>query len=435
MISNGERQAPKSEGGRAGLRLGRLPGGAAARSSRPATSRPGSGAPVELVGVAVRRLDAPRDIEVPDGLLTTDATGARRPRRRRPGRRGDRRHRARPLADPGRARERQVASSPPTRRCSPRTARRSSRPPRRPAATSTTRPPSPARSRSCGRCASRSPATGSPGCSASSTAPPTSSSTRWTPPAPASPRRSRRPRSSGTPRPTRPPTSRASTPPPRPRSWPRSPSTPASPPPTCTARASPRSPPPTSRPPREMDSVVKLLAICELRETEDGQSAVAVRVHPAMIPRSHPLASVREAYNAVFVESEAAGQLMFYGPGAGGAPTASAVLGDLVTVARNRLADTRGRRRVGVRRPRGAADGGDRHPLPRRDRRRRPRRRARRGRDRVRRARRLDPDRPPGGSRRRRPARRRLATRRPTPSSPRPSRRCAAWTSSARSPR
>ncbi|CAI9405215.1 homoserine dehydrogenase [Nocardioides sp. T2.26MG-1] len=93
---------------------------------------------------------------------------------------------------------------------------------------------------------------------------------------------------------------------------------------------------------REMGCVVKLLAICELRETEDGQSAVAVRVHPAMIPRSHPLASVREAFNAVFVESEAAGQLMFYGPGAGGAPTASAVLGDLVTVARNRLAGTRG---------------------------------------------------------------------------------------------
>ena len=93
---------------------------------------------------------------------------------------------------------------------------------------------------------------------------------------------------------------------------------------------------------REMNSVVKLLAICELRETDEGQSAVAVRVHPAMIPRSHPLASVREAFNAVFVESEAAGQLMFYGPGAGGSPTASAVLGDLVTVARNRLADTRG---------------------------------------------------------------------------------------------
>ncbi len=61
-----------------------------------------------------------------------------------------------------------------------------------------------------------------------------------------------------------------------------------------------------------------------------------------MIPAAHPLASVREAYNAVFVESEAAGQLMFYGPGAGGAPTASAVLGDLVTAARNRLAGVRG---------------------------------------------------------------------------------------------
>ncbi len=93
---------------------------------------------------------------------------------------------------------------------------------------------------------------------------------------------------------------------------------------------------------KDMGSVVKLLAICELKATDDGQSSVAVRVHPAMIPRSHPLASVREAYNAVFVESEAAGQLMFYGPGAGGAPTASAVLGDLVTVARNVLADKRG---------------------------------------------------------------------------------------------
>ena len=93
---------------------------------------------------------------------------------------------------------------------------------------------------------------------------------------------------------------------------------------------------------RDMNSVVKLLAIAELIQTSSGDDAVAVRVHPAMIPRSHPLASVREAFNAVFVESEAAGQLMFYGPGAGGAPTASAVLGDLVTVARNRLAGTRG---------------------------------------------------------------------------------------------
>jgi len=93
---------------------------------------------------------------------------------------------------------------------------------------------------------------------------------------------------------------------------------------------------------RDMGGVVKLLAICELMSQDGGDDAVAVRVHPAMIPRSHPLASVREAYNAVFVESEAAGQLMFYGPGAGGSPTASAVLGDLVTVARNRLAGTRG---------------------------------------------------------------------------------------------
>jgi homoserine dehydrogenase len=89
----------------------------------------------------------------------------------------------------------------------------------------------------------------------------------------------------------------------------------------------------------QMGSVVKLLAICE--RSADGTS-VSARVHPAMIPRSHPLASVREAYNAVFVESDAAGQLMFYGQGAGGAPTASAVLGDLVAVCRNRLSDSRG---------------------------------------------------------------------------------------------
>jgi homoserine dehydrogenase len=93
---------------------------------------------------------------------------------------------------------------------------------------------------------------------------------------------------------------------------------------------------------RDMNSVVKLLAIAEVSTGSTGEAGVSVRVHPAMIPRSHPLASVREAFNAVFVESEAAGQLMFYGPGAGGAPTASAVLGDLVTVARNRLGGTRG---------------------------------------------------------------------------------------------
>ncbi|HEX6445125.1 MAG TPA: homoserine dehydrogenase [Streptosporangiales bacterium] len=84
-----------------------------------------------------------------------------------------------------------------------------------------------------------------------------------------------------------------------------------------------------------MDCVVKLLAIAE--RADDG-AGVGVRVHPAMIPRTHPLAGVREAYNAVFVEASAAGQLMFYGQGAGGAPTASAVLGDVVAVARNSLA-------------------------------------------------------------------------------------------------
>src|SRR5580700_10388362 len=82
---------------------------------------------------------------------------------------------------------------------------------------------------------------------------------------------------------------------------------------------------------------VKLLAICER-----GDGGVSVRVHPAMIPRAHPLAGVREAYNAVFVEAQSAGQLMLYGAGAGGTPTASAVLGDVVAVARNRLAGTRG---------------------------------------------------------------------------------------------
>ncbi len=92
---------------------------------------------------------------------------------------------------------------------------------------------------------------------------------------------------------------------------------------------------------REMGSVVKLLAICESTDGP-GDTRVSARVHPAMIPRTHPLASVREAFNAVFVESDAAGQLMFYGPGAGGAPTASAVLGDLVTVARNRLSQVTG---------------------------------------------------------------------------------------------
>jgi homoserine dehydrogenase len=95
---------------------------------------------------------------------------------------------------------------------------------------------------------------------------------------------------------------------------------------------------------RAMGCVVKLLAICDRVPSEGarGGRGVSVRVHPVMIPRAHPLASVRGAYNAVFVEAESAGSLMFYGAGAGGAPTASAVLGDIVAVARNRVAGARG---------------------------------------------------------------------------------------------
>jgi homoserine dehydrogenase len=113
---------------------------------------------------------------------------------------------------------------------------------------------------------------------------------------------------------------------------------------------------------REMDCVVKLLAICERMNVDDAKGAgangggssgrgskggskgggISVRVHPAMIPRSHPLAGVREAFNAVFVEAESAGSLMFYGQGAGGDPTASAILGDVVAVARHKVVGGRG---------------------------------------------------------------------------------------------
>jgi homoserine dehydrogenase len=93
---------------------------------------------------------------------------------------------------------------------------------------------------------------------------------------------------------------------------------------------------------RAMGAVVKLLAICDRTVAPDGSEGVSVRVHPAMVPLSHPLAGVREAFNAVFVEAEAAGGLMFYGRGAGGRPTASAVLGDVISAARNRVAGRRG---------------------------------------------------------------------------------------------
>ncbi|GLY03576.1 homoserine dehydrogenase [Actinoplanes sp. NBRC 101535] len=92
---------------------------------------------------------------------------------------------------------------------------------------------------------------------------------------------------------------------------------------------------------KDMGCTIKLLCIAQRGRGADGEETVSVRVHPAMIPLSHPLAGVGDAFNAVFVEADAAGPLMFYGRGAGGRPTASAVLGDIVAAARNKLSGTR----------------------------------------------------------------------------------------------
>ncbi|MCB0971052.1 MAG: homoserine dehydrogenase [Acidimicrobiales bacterium] len=89
--------------------------------------------------------------------------------------------------------------------------------------------------------------------------------------------------------------------------------------------------------------VVKLLAVAELVPAEGGPDEIAVRVHPAMVPADHPLAGVRDSFNAVFVEGAAVGDLMFYGRGAGGDPTGSAVLGDLIDAAVNLRAGTHAR--------------------------------------------------------------------------------------------
>ncbi len=140
---------------------------------------------------------------------------------------------------------------------------------------------------------------------------------------------------------------------------------------------------------------VKLLAIVE----RTGEDALSVRVHPALVPKSHPLAGVRDAFNAVFIEGEAAGELMLYGQGAGGLPTASAVVGDLIDAVRNRSAGT-------------TAPTPDRRParlLPESElrtavlhqpRRHRPSRGAGRGDHRLRRPRRLHPLHGAGGVRR-----------------------------------
>ncbi|ALC05588.1 Homoserine dehydrogenase [Corynebacterium deserti GIMN1.010] len=88
---------------------------------------------------------------------------------------------------------------------------------------------------------------------------------------------------------------------------------------------------------KQAGHTIKLLAICEKITNKEGNQAISARVHPTLLPVSHPLASVNKSFNAIFVEAEAAGRLMFYGNGAGGAPTASAVLGDVVGAARNKV--------------------------------------------------------------------------------------------------
>lgn len=93
---------------------------------------------------------------------------------------------------------------------------------------------------------------------------------------------------------------------------------------------------------KKFDCTVKLLSICERIRDSEGRQRVSARVYPALVPLSHPLATVNGAFNAVVVEAENAGRLMFYGQGAGGAPTASAVLGDMVMAARNKVHGGRG---------------------------------------------------------------------------------------------
>ena len=95
---------------------------------------------------------------------------------------------------------------------------------------------------------------------------------------------------------------------------------------------------------KALDCTIKLLSICERIVTPKGKERISARVYPALVPLSHPLASVNGAFNAVVVEAENAGRLMFYGQGAGGAPTASAVMGDLVMAARNKVHGGRGPR-------------------------------------------------------------------------------------------
>ena len=152
---------------------------------------------------------------------------------------------------------------------------------------------------------------------------------------------------------------------------------------------------------RQFGYVVKLLGIAD-QDPSTGE--IAVRVHPALVPLHHPLASVRESYNAVFVEGDAVGSLMFYGRGAGGLPTASAVLGDVIDAAVNLTKGTHGS--LGsFAKARDPPDRRDQRRVPARSRGHRSAGRAARGDRRVRPPRRQHPGPRAGGDRRRRPAR------------------------------
>ena len=199
---------------------------------------------------------------------------------------------------------------------------------------------------------------------------------------------------------TRPPTSRASTPAPRRRSSPRSRSAPGWSPATSTTRGSATSARPTSTSP----TASATSSSCSRSPSSTRAAARSrVRVHPAMVPIHHPLASVRESFNAVFVEGGAVGSLMFYGRGAGGLPTASAVLGDVIDAAVNLTKGTHGTLGTFAK-ARDPADRRDVRRVPPRARGRRPTGRAPRRHRRVRRPRREHPRRRAGGHRRRRPA-------------------------------
>ena len=115
------------------------------------------------------------------------------------------------------------------------------------------------------------------------------------------------------------------------RSWPRWPSARTSISRTSTPRASPASPPRTSSTRAELGFRIKLLAIAKVSGEGGG---VEVRVHPTMIPAASPLAAVSGVFNGIFMTGDAVGDLMFYGRGAGQMPTASAVVSDVVEIAR-----------------------------------------------------------------------------------------------------